>query len=143
MNSEGKRGDKKRERRSQTKAVLKKEDEMLHDELVPKSDIAKFLSKYYGGSDEKNYCKLITPEIGKKSEIKAGGFDFSSLADLGINKSKVTNFMSKQTGKSFEQCYMELNMPPVNKFGKDSFGSLKTFSPGQMLSMRGFDCHLR
>ena len=116
---------------------------MLHDEFVPNLDIAKFMSKYSGDSLEKSYSKLIMPSVGKKNEIKAGGFDFSYLKDLGINKSKVTDFMSKQTGKSFEQCHMELNMPPVNKFGKDSLGSFKTFSPGQMLSIRGFDCHLR
>lgn len=106
-------------------------------------ELQRFAWKETGRNSEKTYLEINMPKFGEKSEIKAGGFDFSSLNDLGISKTKVTNFMSKETGKSPEQCYMELNMPPVNKFGKDSLGSSKSFTPAQMLSMRGFDCHLR
>ena len=106
-------------------------------------ELQRFVLKETGRNAEKTYLELNMPKFGKKGEINAGGFDFSSLNDLGISKTKVTDFMSKKTGKSLEQCHTELNMPIVNKFGKDSLGSFRTFSPAQMLSMRGFDCHLR
>ncbi len=106
-------------------------------------ELFKFVSKEKGWDAEETHLEFNMPKLGKKSGLPGMKFDFSSLNDLGISKSKVTSFMSKETGKSPEQCHMELNMPLVNKFGKDSFGSLKTFSPAQMLSMRGFDCHLR
>lgn len=117
--------------------------EREHNNSFFKSELFKFVSKEKGWDADKTYLEFNMPKFGKKSELPGLNFDFSSLKDLGINKSKVTSFMSKETGKSIEQCHMELNMPPVNKFGTDSFGSFKTFSPGQMLSMRGFDCHLR
>ena len=109
---------------------------MLHDEFVSNWNVAKFLSKYDDGSVEQNYCKLITPEIGKKREIKAGGFDYKSLLRRekdtgGSNINDVAKFMSKHTGKDFDNCFIELKMPKIAHYSSG-------YSRGELLAARGF-----
>lgn len=117
---------------------------MWHDESVSRFDAANFLSRYDGGSVEENQCRLNFPRVGRKSEIKAGGFDFKSLLRIEkhtgrSNINDAANFMSKSTGKDFENCFTELIKPYVNRYaGHSSGGSGGTFTPGEMLDMRGF-----
>lgn len=119
-----------------------------HD-LLFRSNLEKFTLKETGLNAEKTFLKLNMPKLGKKSEFVERNFDFPSLMELGIDKSKVMDFMLKKTGKSFEQCHMELNAPPVKMPSVEKFkrnyigGSSRSFSPAQMLSMRGLTCHLR
>ena len=114
-----------------------------HD-LLFKYNLENFASKETGLNAEKTSLKINMPKIGKKSEFVERNFDFPSLMELGIEKSKVMDFMLKKTGKSFEQCHMELNTPPVEKLTRNYVvGSSRSFTPSQMLSMRGLSCNLR
>lgn len=109
-----------------------------------KADIERKLPRYLeekiGWLPEKTFTKFNTPEAGKKWKLPDTDFDFSSVVGLspaGPDKHSVAEFMKEELGKDYESSWMGLSMPKVKKSGNDSFGSLKTFTPGEMCAIRG------